>query len=88
MVREVTSSQCGIIFDRRALDRLKVQKDIRGSPRHAGQREKELDMEDVKAPIYDQLQPKRGISAWWLTEVLPTADKWQTETGEWVKRWR
>jgi hypothetical protein len=88
MVREVTSSQCGIIFDRRALDQLKIQKDILGSPMRAGVREKALDGEDLTAPIFDQLRPRRGISAWWLTEILPSLDEWQTKSGEWVKRWR
>jgi hypothetical protein len=76
------------MFDRRALDRLKVQKDILGSPRHAGPREKALDMEDIKAPIFDQLSSKRGISAWWLIEILPSMDEWQTKSGEWMRKRR
>jgi hypothetical protein len=88
MVREVTSSQCGILFDRRALDQHSVQKDLLGSPRHIGGREKMLDMLDIKSPIVDRLRPKIGLSLWWLTEFIPVAEKWQDESGEWHKKWR
>jgi hypothetical protein len=88
MVREVTSSQCGILFDRRALDQYRVQKDLLGSPRHIGGREKMLDMQDIKSPIVDRLRPKLGLSPWWLTEFLPIHEKWQDESGEWHQKWR
>jgi hypothetical protein len=88
MVREVVTSQCGIIFDRHVLGQLKIQRDLVGSSVRAGIHEKALDGEDMKAPIYDQLMPKHGISPWWLTEILPSSDAWQTKSGEWVKKWR
>jgi hypothetical protein len=84
----VTSSQCGILFDRRALDQYRVQKDLLGSPRHIGGREKMLDMQDIKSPIVDRLRPKLGLSPWWLTEFLPIHEKWQDESGEWHQKWR
>jgi hypothetical protein len=90
MVRQVKLADCGIIFDKHAMRRLKVPTDHPHSPKHASAWEKELDLADIQAPLHDQLDRvgSRLPSAWWLAEFVPSLFRWQTEDGDWRKEWK
>jgi hypothetical protein len=88
MVRQVKLANCPIIFDKHALRRHKIP--VEHPQPKLTQSEKQLDLEDIKAPLFDRLNPPGSIlpSVWWLTECLPSPRRWQTHDGEWKKEWR
>jgi hypothetical protein len=92
MVNEVVATQSGILFDYAGLQRLQLHRPALVSPNinpgANNAEDKSPDGIDIQSAIHDQLKAGRFVSPWWLIELLPIADKWQIETGEWKKKWR
>ena len=88
MVKEITASQCGIIFDDAALERHDI--DVSIFPSKAS----ELDPDDgyaeqvrleAKQPIHDRCKEQ---PLWWLGEIFPLPYSYQDGNGVWHKSWR
>jgi hypothetical protein len=82
MVRQVISSQCGIIFDDAALIRasIPVRTFPSASPIKANSEELVLDGMDALQPTHDEIKKD---PLWWLLEIIPLHYSWQDEQGVW-----
>ncbi|KAJ7490441.1 hypothetical protein FB451DRAFT_1023007 [Mycena latifolia] len=75
MVRQITASTCGVLFDPKALARASlppVGGPVNGEP--------SVDDADSSEPLHNQLS---GLSAWWLLEILPLTWSLQDTEGAW-----
>jgi len=81
MVKEIQLSQCGIIFDPGALDRMGID------PKALVENPKEYsntDKRDVTAAVHDALRQPVQRWFWWMLEIIPFGYKYQdVETGAW-----
>lgn len=84
MVREVMAAQCGVLFNSRAMTRMKIPLDslFANSPRHAPKRELAMDSADAALPLHDEM---RKQPLWWLAELIPLKHLWQDGDGWWHK---
>ncbi|KZP18957.1 hypothetical protein FIBSPDRAFT_1045887 [Athelia psychrophila] len=95
MLREVVASQCGIIFDNEALQRLdfnynqfivaQLQLQPQPQPIEANQ-----DPLDAETPLHDQLTIKAagwGAPMWWILELMPLEFSNQDGRGVWHTYW-
>lgn len=74
MLREIVKSQCGILFEREALQRENINLTMDDTECT------ELDNKDALAPIYDQLKLNK---LWWILELIPLTFSWQDAAGNW-----
>ncbi|KZP18959.1 hypothetical protein FIBSPDRAFT_1045889 [Athelia psychrophila] len=89
MVREIITSQCGILLDSAAMRRNGMYDDndiavFQISPVEAGPHELAKDQVDALQPIHD---PLKQTPLWWILEVLPTQQVYQGCEGQWVNKW-
>jgi hypothetical protein len=83
MVREIVTSQCGIIFNEEALDRYGI--DLSLPSKTSFSQKLEDEMSDATQPLYDQLKLN---ALWWILEIIPTQYSYQDGEGKWYCKWR
>lgn len=100
MLREVVSSQCGIIFDHEALQRLDFNPDqfnvgqlhLQLQPQPQPQpTESNPDTLEAETPLHDQLTMEVagwGAPMWWILELIPLQLSNQDGKGVWRTYWR
>ncbi|KAK0187751.1 hypothetical protein F5146DRAFT_934699 [Armillaria mellea] len=85
MIRQVISSQCGIIFDETALSKVEIRPSLVFQPPKAHGGPGIADEVDAQQPIHDRLQDTK---IWWLLEIIPLRYSWQDAQGMWHSEFR
>lgn len=85
MVREIMTSDCGILFDEIALVRNGITTAADShtvvASEHTGPHEHVANKNDASQPIHDELKKK---PFWWLLEIFPTQFAFQNKEGKWI----
>jgi hypothetical protein len=82
MVREVMTSQCGILFDEEELVRNSIPTTV---PFPSTPSEADDNKVDIVQPIHDELNL---TPAWWMLEMMPLNYTWQDANGVWHSTYR
>ncbi|KAF7987009.1 hypothetical protein HWV62_101 [Athelia sp. TMB] len=88
MIREVVNSQCGILFDEAALERLNFTSNQFPKPKEPADDDDER--VDAVQTLHDQLTLKEGglmAPMWWLLELVPLEFSSQDGRGVWHTYW-